>query len=118
MTDRPARRVALLVEEDFEDRDVAGAAEALRAAGLEVVIVGPVMGTTYKGRRGEVSVAADAAAGKTRQRDAIRQVFEAAPRPLAGGPSGDLRRLVGLLGVFMARMRAQRRAELAASMGK
>ena len=38
---------------------------------------------------------------KTRQRDAIRQVFEAAPRPLAGGPSGDLRRLVGLLGVLV-----------------
>ncbi len=69
MTDRPARRVALLVEDDFEDRDVTGTRDALRAAGLEVVIVGPVAGASYKGRRGEAVVTADVSAGKTRQPD-------------------------------------------------
>ena len=46
------KRVAILIEEEFEDNAVNGAADAIRAAGLEVVLVGPVAGATYTGRRG------------------------------------------------------------------
>ena len=34
------KRVALLVEEDFEDRELTGPLEALQAAGATVTIVG------------------------------------------------------------------------------
>ena len=63
-----AKRVAILIEEEFEDLAVNGAADHLRAAGLEVVLVGPVAGATYTGRRGG-QVAATLAAGKARVRD-------------------------------------------------
>jgi protease I len=63
-----ARRVAVLIEDEFEDREVTGPVEALRAAGLDVVLVGPVDGGTYTGKHG-TAVTATLAAGKARARD-------------------------------------------------
>jgi protease I len=67
------RQVAVLVEEGFEERELLEPVEALRAAGATVVIVGPTSGGTFKGRRGEVTVTSDLAAGAARTRtfDAI-----------------------------------------------
>lgn len=61
----PARRVAMLVEEEFDERELAGTADRLRQAGVAVVLVGPVAGAPYRGKRGE-TVTAEAAAGRVR----------------------------------------------------
>ena len=63
------KRVAILVEEEFEDLELTGPLEALRAAGATVTIVGPAMGATYRGKRGEAIVASDLAAGAARMKD-------------------------------------------------
>ncbi len=60
------KRVALLVEEGFEDRELAGPLEALRAEGADVVLVGPAAGREFHGKRGEVTVTAELAAGAAR----------------------------------------------------
>jgi deglycase len=62
------KRVAILVEDEFEDDEVTGPAGALRSAGLEVVLVAPVAGRAYTGRGG-AQVTADLAAGKARAKD-------------------------------------------------
>ncbi len=72
MTDRGAltrKRVAILVEDDFEDRELTGPLETLRAAGVEVSVVGPSAGAEYRGKRGEAVVRADLSAGAARMRD-------------------------------------------------
>lgn len=60
------------MEEEFEDSEVTGPAQLLRDAGIEVVLVGPLAGATYTGRKG-AAVVADMAAGKARaaQFDAV-----------------------------------------------
>lgn len=63
------RRVAILVEEDFEDRELPSLLDALRASGLSVTVVGPVAGAEYRGKRREAVVRADIAAGKARIKD-------------------------------------------------
>jgi len=63
------KRVAILVEDEFEDRELTGPLEALRAAGAAVTIVGPIAGATYRGKRGEAAVAADLAAGSAKIAD-------------------------------------------------
>jgi protease I len=80
-----AKRVAILIEEEFEDLAVTGAADAMRAAGLEVVLVGPIAGATYTGRRGG-QVTAAMAAGKARARE-----FDAIVIP--GGHAPDRMRM-------------------------
>jgi len=60
------KRVAMLVEEGFDEREFSGPVETLRAAGAEVLIVGPTAGARVKGKRGEVEVAVDLAAGAAR----------------------------------------------------
>lgn len=62
------KRVALLVEDEFEDRELTGPLEILRGAGVIVVIVGPTAGAQYKGKKGEV-VTAELAAGRARATD-------------------------------------------------
>jgi protease I len=57
------KRVALLVEDEFEDRELTGPLAALRHAGATVTIVGPVAGGEYRGKRGEAVVTAELAAG-------------------------------------------------------
>jgi protease I len=69
MSDAAGKRVALLVEEGFEDRELAGPRDALRAAGATVTLVGPTLNVEYKGKRGDVVVRADLQAGSAKIRD-------------------------------------------------
>lgn len=80
------KRVAILVEEEFEDRELAGPLEALRAAGATVVIVGPTAGTTFTGKRGHAVVTSDLAAGAARAK-----AFDALVIP--GGHAPDKMRM-------------------------
>jgi protease I len=63
------KRVAILVEDEFEDRELAGPLETLRQAGATVTLVGPTAGAEYRGKRGEAKVVADLAAGAARIED-------------------------------------------------
>jgi protease I len=69
MTDLSGARVAMLVEQEFEDRELTGPLEALRAAGATVVLVGPSAGAQFTGTRGEATVRSDVAAGGARIAD-------------------------------------------------
>ena len=54
----------MLLEDEFEDRDLVGTLDLLRAAGVDVELVGPVAGRAYRGRKGadlQASMAAGAA---------------------------------------------------------
>ena len=63
------KRIAMLVEDEFEDRELTGPLDALRAAGATVVVVGPTAGASFKGKRGEAVVVSDIAAGAVRMKD-------------------------------------------------
>jgi protease I len=63
------KRVAMLVEEGFEDRELTGPLDALRAAGATVTLVGAAAKTDYHGKRGEATVTSDIAAGSARMRE-------------------------------------------------
>jgi len=80
------KRVAVLVEEDFEDRELTVPVDGLRAAGATVVIVGPTSGAEYRGKRGEAVITADLAAGAAREKD-----FDALVIP--GGHAPDKMRM-------------------------
>jgi protease I len=89
MDDRSAlsgKRVAILVEDEFEDRELTGPLEALRAAGVAVSVVGPSAGAEYRGKRGEAIVRADVAAGAAHIKD-----FDALVIP--GGHAPDRMRM-------------------------
>ena len=86
MTDLSGKRVALLVEQEFEDRELTGPLEALRAAGATVVLVGPSAGAEFKGKRGEATVTSDVAAGSARMSE-----FDALVIP--GGHAPDKMRM-------------------------
>ncbi len=80
------KRIAMLVEEEFEDRELTGPLEALRAAGATVTIVGPTAGAAFTGKRGEATVTSDLAAGAARMKD-----FDALVIP--GGHAPDKMRM-------------------------
>ena len=80
------KRVAMLVEDEFEDRELTGPLEALRAAGVEVTLIGAVKGAAYKGKRGEATITADIAAGTAKAQD-----FDAVVIP--GGHAPDKMRM-------------------------
>src|SRR5437016_4669900 len=80
------KRVAVLIEEEFEDRELTGPVAALRDAGATVVIVGPTAGMTFTGKRGEAAVTSDLAAGAARMKD-----FDALVIP--GGHAPDKMRM-------------------------
>ena len=63
------KRVAMLVEEGFEDRELTGPRDALRAAGATVTLVGPTAGAEFRGKRGQAVVKSDVAAGAVRMKD-------------------------------------------------
>ena len=63
------KRVAMFVEDEFEDRELTGPLEALRAAGATVLLVGPTAGAEYKGKRGTTVVKSDMAAGAAKVKD-------------------------------------------------
>jgi len=62
------KRVAVLIEEGFEDSELNGPVDGLREAGIVVTIVGPAAGREYTGKRGHV-VVSDIAAGAARAAD-------------------------------------------------
>jgi protease I len=80
------KRVAMLVEDEFEDRELTGPLEALRAAGATVTLVGPTAGAAFTGKRGQAVVTADAAAGAVQMQD-----FDALVIP--GGHAPDKMRM-------------------------
>src|SRR6188508_2334514 len=86
MSDLSGRRVAMLVEDEFEDLELTGPLEALRAAGAVVTIIGPTAGATFRGKRGEAVVTADISAGAARIKD-----FDALVIP--GGHAPDKMRM-------------------------
>ena len=80
------KRIALLVEDEFEDRELTGPLDALRAAGATVSLVGPSAGAEYKGKRGQATVKADVSAGSVKVGD-----FDALVIP--GGHAPDKMRM-------------------------
>jgi protease I len=62
------RRIAILIEQEFDDAEVAGPLEMLRDAGATVVIVGPTRDGEFRGRQGRI-VKSDLAAGAARAAD-------------------------------------------------
>ena len=80
------KRVAILVEDEFEDSELVGPLDALRAAGATVTVVGPAVGTEYRGKRGHAFVTSDLAAGAARMKD-----FDALVIP--GGHAPDKMRM-------------------------
>jgi len=80
------KRVAILVEQEFEDSELSGPRDALRAAGATVVLVGPMAGAQFRGKRGETVVTSDLAAGTARMAD-----FDALVIP--GGHAPDKMRM-------------------------
>jgi protease I len=79
------KRVAILVEQEFEHAELTGPLQQLRSAGAIVTIVGPFAGREYSGKRGGTATA-DAAAGSVRASD-----FDAVVVP--GGHAPDRMRL-------------------------
>ena len=63
MTELTGKRVAMFVEDEFDERELTGTLEALRAAGATVTIVGPAAGVEFQGRGGQAVVTSDLAAG-------------------------------------------------------
>jgi len=63
------KRVAMLVEDGFEDRELTGPLDALRGAGAAVTIVGGAANAEYRGKRGDAVVTSDVAAGSAKMAD-------------------------------------------------
>src|SRR5438445_296859 len=80
------KRVAVLVEDEFEDRELTGPVAALRDAGATVTMIGPTSGAQFTGKRGEAVVTSDLAAGAARMKD-----FDALVIP--GGHAPDKMRM-------------------------
>jgi protease I len=80
------KRVAILVEQEFEDTELSGPRDALIAAGATVVMVGPISGAEYRGKRGEAVVTSELAAGAAHMKD-----FDALVIP--GGHAPDKMRM-------------------------
>ena len=80
------KRVAMLVEDEFEDRELTGPLDALRAAGATVTLIGPTAGAEFKGKRGQAIVTSDLAAGSARMTE-----FDALVIP--GGHAPDKMRM-------------------------
>jgi protease I len=80
------RRVAILVEQEFEDSELSGPRDALLAAGATVVLIGPTAGAEFRGKRGDTVVTSELAAGTARMKD-----FDALVIP--GGHAPDKMRM-------------------------
>jgi protease I len=80
------KRVAILVEQEFEDSELSGPRDALLAAGATVVMVGPISGAEYRGKRGDAVVTSELAAGSAQMKD-----FDALVIP--GGHAPDKMRM-------------------------
>ncbi len=76
----------MFVEDDFDDRELTGPLETLRAAGATVTIVGPTANAEFRGKRGNAVMRSDLAAGAARIAD-----FDAIVIP--GGHAPDKMRM-------------------------
>jgi protease I len=56
-------RVAILIEDLYEDSELTSPRDALLSAGAEVTIVGPIAGRSYVGKQGDAATAEVAAGG-------------------------------------------------------
>ena len=63
-----SKRVALLIEHNFEDREVFELLETLRSANIDVIIVAPAASTDYRGKQSGV-ITSMLAAGKAKVDD-------------------------------------------------
>ena len=79
------KRVAMLVEEEFDDLELTGPLDTLRAAGATVTLIGPTAGAQFTGKRGAI-VTSELAAGAARMKD-----FDALVIP--GGHAPDKMRM-------------------------
>jgi protease I len=57
------KRIALLIEDDYDAREVTEPLSLLKAEGAEVVLVGPQAGASYRDKTRTGTIAADLAAG-------------------------------------------------------
>jgi protease I len=80
------KRIAILVEEDFEDSELVEPLRAMKNAGARVIIVGSGTQQSYKGKRGSATITADVTADKVKAED-----FDAIIVP--GGYAPDKMRL-------------------------
>jgi protease I len=80
------KRVAILVEDGYDDGELTGPLETLRSVGATVILVGPVAGAAYRGKRGQSVVTSDVAAGAAKVQD-----FDAVVIP--GGHAPDKMRM-------------------------
>ncbi len=80
------KRVAILVEKNFEDSEFQVPYTALQKAGAQVIVLGSRMNEEYKGKKGKVSVKPDATATEVRAED-----FDAVIIP--GGAAPDRMRV-------------------------
>jgi protease I len=76
----------MLVEDEFEDHELVGPLDALRAAGAVVTLIGATAGAEYRGKRHHTVVVADLAAGAAKMKD-----FDAIVIP--GGHAPDRMRM-------------------------
>ncbi len=63
------KRIAILVEEGFEDSELIEPMRAMKNAGAKVLIVGSGSRESYKGKRGRITVIVDATADKVKAED-------------------------------------------------
>lgn len=80
------KRVAILVEQDFEDVELTEPLKAMKDAGAQIFIVGSGSQMSYQGKRGKATIKADIDADKVRAED-----FDAIIIP--GGYAPDKMRL-------------------------
>lgn len=85
-TSTNVKRVAILVEKNFEDSEFQVPYTALQKAGAQVTVLGSRMNEEYKGKKGKVSVKPDATATEMRAED-----FDAVIIP--GGAAPDRMRV-------------------------
>lgn len=80
------KRIAILVEQDFEDSELLEPLKAMKEAGAQVFIIGSGSSKEYRGKRGRASIRVDFSADKVKAED-----FDAIIIP--GGYAPDKMRL-------------------------
>jgi protease I len=63
------KKIAILIEKNFEDSEFTIPYNALKAAGAEVVVLGSRMNETYAGKQGKASIKPDATTTESRAED-------------------------------------------------
>lgn len=63
------KRIAILVEEGFEDAELVEPLRAMKEAGARVEVIGSRSKQNYKGKRGEAAITSDAAAEEVQAAD-------------------------------------------------